>query len=223
MRLLLQQGWGMMALDSELLELGIGSGVILSPRVSTPEQSERHSGEIRDRGGAVLFDPQFYLPRTEHARILEFPYWDGLQFDTDTFDEHRAADFCRRVIDYERDVLEVDEIILPGSYTNAADERWRIWQASFAEAGSEHCPDRTLYSTLAVGPDVVKNRHQMDTLLAEALNYPVGGIYVLLRPPNDSFLIADEDYLYAVLDGLLSFREAGKRVIIGYANQQVLF
>src|SRR4029077_2419250 len=88
--------------------------------------------------------------------------------------------------------------------------------------GSEHCPDRTLYSTLAVGPDVVKNRHQMDTLLAEALNYPVGGIYVLLRPPNDSFLIADEDYLYAVLDGLLSFREAGKRVIIGYANQQVL-
>jgi len=222
MKLFLQQGWGMLALDAELLERRIASGVVLSPRISTPEQLERHSSEIRNLGGSVLFDPQFYVPRTEHARILQFPYWDGLSFDSDTFDDHSAADFCQRVIDYQRDVLDVDGVILPGAYTNAGDERWRIWQASFAEAGAEHCTDKPLYSTIAIGPDVVRNRHLMDSLIDEALNYPVGGFYVLLRPPNDSFLVADEDYLYAVLDGLLSLREAGKEVILGYANQQAL-
>lgn len=222
MSLLLQQGWGMMSLSAELLESGVGSGVILSPRVLRPEQATRHAVEVRERGAAVLFDPQFYVPRTQLERILEFPYWQGLQFDTEAFDEDSAAEFCKRVIDYERGVLNVTDVILPGTYTNTADERWRIWQARFAEAGAEYCPDARLYSTVAIGPDVVRSRYQFDAVLDEVIGYPVAGIYLLLRPPNDSFLVADEDYLYAALDGLLSIRGAGKDVIIGYANQQSL-
>lgn len=222
MRHLLQQGWGMMALNNEMLESGIGSGVILSPRVSTPEQVSRHAQDIRDRGGTVLFDPQFYIPRTSLARILEFPYWQGLTFDTETFDAEQSADFCRRVVDYQTQVLGVNEIILPGMYTNTADDRWKRWQASFADAGVERSKGRICYSTMAIGPDVVKNRDAFDAAIDEAINYPTAGIYVLLRPPADAFLITDEDYLYAILDAFLSLREAQKEVIVGYANQQAL-
>lgn len=222
MRLLLQQGWGMMGLDNELLEARIGAGVILSPRVCNPEQAEKHAAEVHARDGVVLFDPQFYVPRTEHARILEFPYWDGLQFDTNTFGEAQASDYCRRVIQFSRESLQVNEMILPGTYTNAVDDRWRDWQSFFAETGASACRDIPIYSTVAIGPDVVRNKQQFDSILDELINYPVHGAYFLLRPPNDSFLIPDESYLYSVLDGLLSISEAGKQVMIGYANQQAL-
>jgi hypothetical protein len=222
MRFLLQQGWGMMALNEELVGGGVGSGVILSPRVCSPDQITRHARTVRELQGAVLFDPQFYIPRTAHERILEFPYWQGLDFDTNTFEEGQAAEFCRRVIDYQRDVLALQEILLPGAYTNTADERWRSWQATFAEVASQYSSDTKLYSTVAIGPDVVKSSAQFDTMLDELVNYPVAGVYFVLRPPTSSFLIADEDYIYALLDGLLSVRLAGKDLIIGYANQQAL-
>jgi len=222
MRLLLQQGWGMMAMDNELIEARIAAGVILSPRSATPLQATNHAEEVRSLGGAVLFDPQFYIPRTEHPRILEYPYWNGLQFDTDAFSQGQAADFCRRVIDYARGTLHADEIILPGTFTNAGDDRWRDWQAFFAQAGTEYCPDIPLYSTIAIGPDVVRSRQCFDSILDEAVHSSVYGVYLLLRPPNDSYLIADENYLYAILDGLVSLSEAGKKVIIGYANQQAI-
>jgi hypothetical protein len=211
----------MMALNNEFLEAGFTSGIILSPRVLTPQQAENHAQEIRNKGGSVLFDPQFYVPRTAHERILEFPYWQGLGFDTDTFDGQNAGDFCRRVIDYERQLVD-NEIILPGAYTNTGDERWRSWQATFADVGATHCPDLTRYSTLAIGPDVVKNRQVFDMVLDEAVNFPVAGFYVLLKPPQGQFLVSDEDYLYAALDGLLSLREAEKQIIVGYANHQAI-
>lgn len=77
MRFLLQQGWGMMTLSNELLQAGVGSGIILSPRVSDPEQLARHADAVRQLGKQVLFDPQFYVPRTSHERIRQFPYWKG--------------------------------------------------------------------------------------------------------------------------------------------------
>ncbi len=226
MKLFLQQGWGMLALDAELLERRIASGVVLSPRISTPEQLERHSGEIRNLGGSVLFDPQFYVPRTEHARILQFPVlgWARALTATLTID-HSAADFCQRVIDYQRDVLDVDGVILPGAYTNAGDERWRIWQASFAEAGAEHCTDKPLYSTIAIGPDVVRNRHLMDSLIDETLNYPVGGFCTFfLGRLNDSLSSCRRgliSYAAARWSGLARVRR-GREVILNYANQQAL-
>lgn len=222
MRFLLQQGWGMMSLDNELIEGGVGSGVILSPRVSSPEQLARHAQEIRTRGGKILFDPQFYVPRTGHERILQFPYWAGLSYDTGTFDEAAAGEFCSRVIDYQVRILQVDELILPGTYTNTADERWRDCQARFAEEGARQRGDSPVYSTIAVGPDVVRNRSILDSVVDETINFPVDGVYVLTLHPGDSFLAADEDYLYALLDAFLSIRESHKEVLMGYANQQAL-
>ncbi len=221
MKFLLQQGWGMLALNAELLGKRVGSGVILSPRVLEPPRLKEHAEEVRAAGGSVLFDPQFYAPRTGHQRIFLYPYWEGLSYDTDTFDDPTAREVCKRVVDFQVSELGVDEIIAPGMYTNAADDHWRECQSRFAEVAASVGAGRPTYSTLAIGPDVVRNRERFDPVIDEALNYPTSGVYVLLKLPS-SFLVSDEVYLYAVLDAFLSFREAGKEVLVGYANQQAL-
>jgi len=68
----------------------------------------------------------------------------------------------------------------------------------------------------------VKNRQVFDVVLDEAVNFSVSGFYVLHKPPQDQFLVSDDDYLYAVLDELLSLRAAEKQIIVGYANHQAI-
>jgi hypothetical protein len=204
-------------LDREFVGKRTGTGVILSPRALKKDQLERHAGEIRAAGGAVLFDPQFYQPRTDHQKILSFPYWEDLDFSTSEFD---PADFCRRVIDYQRDVVGVDELILPGRYANAATGEWRDMQAGFAECARGL--DRPVYATLAVGSDLVNNGEAFDAVLDDVLSYPVDGIYLLACRPRNQFYAQDKLFLYALLDGCLSLVRSGKRIIVGYANQQFL-
>src|SRR4051794_17945669 len=114
MRFYLQMGHGMMGMNRALLRQfagGLDSGVILWPRTLNREQVERHAREVRDEGAAVLFDTCFYVPTTERARILDFPYWDGVSFDTEAFTGAQGADFCRRVVEYQVGTLDVTEVL----------------------------------------------------------------------------------------------------------------
>lgn len=222
MLFLLQQGHGMMDLDKEFITDHPQSGVILSPRICTQDQIERHAGEVIELGGELLFDPQFYEPRTNLDRLLTFPYWDGLDFDSADFTVNSAARFCERVISFQVENLNVTKVIIPGRFTNSADTAWRELQGTFAESAAALNVNRHIYSTVAVGADVVTSGELFDNILDETVSYPVNGVYIVVRPPKDSFLIDNDLFLYALLDGLLSISLSGKDVILGYANQQSL-
>jgi hypothetical protein len=222
MLFLLQQGHGMMELDKDFLADHGQSGVILSPRVYNQGQVERHSEEILALGGQLLFDPQFYEPRTNIERIVNYPYWHGLDFDSSDFIIHSAQAFCERVINYQIESLDVSKVIIPGRYTNSADGYWRDLQSKFSEVANTLNTGRQLYSTVAIGPDVVLSGELFDTVIDEIILYPVNGIYLVFRPPLDSFLIENDLFLYSLLDGLLSIAVSGKDIILGYSNQQNL-
>src|SRR4051794_33665598 len=121
MKFFLQQGHGMMDLNKYLVGSHRDTGVILSPRSLKKQQLERHAREIKAIGGTVLFDPQFYEPRTNHPNILSYEYWGDGQFSTHDFDVNA---FCTRVVSYQVDILKVDAVIIPGRFTNNADESW---------------------------------------------------------------------------------------------------
>jgi hypothetical protein len=222
MLFLLQQGHGMLDLDKDFITDHPQSGVILSPRICSQEQVERHAGEVLDLGGELLFDPQFYEPRTNLDRLLTFPYWDGLDFDSADFIINSAGRFCERVINYQVENLNVTKVIIPGRFTNSADTAWRELQGTFAESAAALAVDRHLYSTVAIGSDVIMSGELFDNILDEIVSYPVNGIYIVVRPSKDSFLVDNDLFLYALLDGLLSISLSGKDVILGYANQQSL-
>ena len=212
----------MLALDLEMTTEHPGIGVIMSPRNYTRTQIEQHARALHSIKAPVLFDPQFYQPRTERENILNYPYWEGLTFGTVDFASTGAATLCKKVIEYQVGVLDVDEVILPGRYTNALTEEWLETQHVFAQTSAGMSLDRPVYATLALGPDIVSNREVFDKLLNEVVTYAVDGLYVILRRPNDGFLVTDDVYLYNLLDGFLSLNLSGKKVILGYANQQSL-
>lgn len=214
----------MMDLDLEYVQKNPGTGVVLAPRsCSSREQLEAHAKKLRLLKSPVLFDPQFYNPRTERDNIINYPYWkDPTSFATKAFARDGAKELCKGVIDYQCETLDVESIILPGRYTNTATEEWREMQRIFADAASELKTGRPVFSTLALGPDVVGEPELLDRVLNEAVLFPVDGIYIVLAPPKKAFLVTDDGWLYNALDGLLSLASAGKTVIVGYANQQSL-
>lgn len=222
MEFLLQQGWGMFQLDTEFIRANFASGVILSPRVYTREQIERHAQEIRKLDAGVMFDPQFYDPHTSREKLLSFPYWDGLDFETSTFDGARASTFCERVLQYQRETLHVTEVLIPGRYANAVTEEWLAMHYEFAESAARLDLGVPIYSTLALGPDIIANQESLDNVLDEVTGYPVDGVYLVFRIPQDRFFIRDEGVMYNLLGGVLSMRLNGKDVIMGYSNQQSL-
>jgi hypothetical protein len=217
----LQQGHGMLSLNKEFVESNPNTGVILSPRNCTKEQIERHASELHERNAAVLFDPQFYQPRTERENILNYPYWNDLNFETVDFATRGAFELCKGVITYQVEQLNVSEVILPGRFSNVVSEEWLETQFAFADAANSMKIGKPVYSTVSVGPDVVRDRNAFDRLLNEIVSYPVDGIYFIVQSPRD-FLVNDELFLYNILDGLLSVRLSDKKILIGYANQQSL-
>ncbi len=222
MEFLLQQGWGMMELDKEFVEKDLASGVILSPRVYKIQQVENHSEELRDLGAQVLFDAQFYQPRTAREKLLGFPYWKNLKFKTSTFDEKTASSFCQSCIEYQVERLKVSKILIPGRYSNSIDDNWLETHGNFAETARSLKAGIPIYSTVALGPDVILNEELFNSALDEITAYHVDGIYFVFRHPADSFLLQDENILYNLLNGLLSIRLSGKDLILGYSNQQSL-
>ncbi len=212
----------MMSLNREFVSSFPETGVILSPRPCTPQQMVRHAEELHELDAFVLFDPQFYQPRTLHGNIVQYPYWPRVTFNTQTFRTDDAQELCRRVVEYQVGTLNVDAIIAPGRYTNTLTEGWLELQAIFAQTAYEMRAGLPVYSTLAIGPDVVLNTDGFNTLLDELVAYPVNGVYVVLYHPNGRFMVNSEEYIYNLLDGFLSIALAGKDIILGYSNQQCL-
>ncbi len=225
MRFLLQMGHGMMNMNLELLgNFGDGedSGVIAWARTLTPEQAERHSEEVRQMGGSILFDSCFYMPHTSREKILSFPYWRGIDFGTADFAGGAGADFCRNVIDYQVNTLHVTKVLLPGRYADVRNEEWLEMHALFAETARSMDLDVPVYSTIALGPDVIRDLPSFEGILNEIVTYPVDGLYFLYRPPDSQYLTNDDLFLANLLTGFLSISLAGKEIILGYANQQAL-
>lgn len=219
MRFLLQQGSRMLNLIEEFIDNHDKSGVILSPRACERDTMERYVERFRKNNAIILFDPQFYDPRTDIDKILSFPYWERYDFQTNTFN---LIDFCHKVIEYQINHLNVNSVIIPGRYTNTVSDSWLEMQYKFAETASTVVSDKDIFSTLALGADAILNREGFDTVIDELINFPIQGVYFVFEHPDNRFLIDNEDFIYAILDATLSINLSGKSVIIGYSNQQSL-
>lgn len=221
----LQQGYGMMGLNEEFADKIEDIGFILSPR-SLQRQTHidkimEHGNKLRKKNKKILFDPQFYEPKTNLSKILKFPYFEGLDYSTLAFDKFTAQLFSQNAIKYQDKGLNVDEYIIPGMYANSVTEDWLEAQENMMDGALNYPNRKFTYQTLALGPDVVNNQKEFSDLINRCTQYPVDGYYIVLKSP-DNFLMQDQNYLYDILDALISLNLAGKKIIMGYGNQQSL-
>lgn len=225
MSILIQQGYGMMQMNNDLAKEISDLGVILSPRALNKNQSidrlKIHADELRSKGVKILFDPQFYVPRTNLDKLLKFPYFDNVgDYNTVYFKSHDSKRFIENVINYQLDFINVDEVIIPNIYSNSLDTGWHDLTKMFAEE-SVQLTEKTKYLTISIGTDVVKNKMEFDYLISCLSQYEVEGYYFVIKPPSGNF-VSDDQYLYNLLDAFISLNLAGKKVILGYTNQQAL-
>lgn len=223
MELYLQFGYGMMDHCRVLIEQWGGGTVILSPRDLNDNQLNKLSKSVRKLNGQVLLDPQFYLPHSDHTRLQGHAYFPN-NYQTNFFwtSGQQLSDLLNALVELNND-LQTKDFILPGLFADAVDDDWLIRQkAIFEEAERIGIENDHLYATVALSGDAARTNTQIHRILDAARDWRVTGIYLVCEHPNGEYLVSDPSWLSNVLDLVAGFRLQGKKVILGYCNQQML-
>jgi hypothetical protein len=223
MELYLQFGYGMMDHCRTLVRSWGGGGVILSPRDLEPMQLSKIADDVCRQGGRVFLDPQFYLPYSDHERLRSHDYWPNL-YESGGF-WAGAGDLTRQLtalIDLNRG-LSCSSLILPGLFATVVDDDWLARQSAvFDEAQRLGLSSGQMIATVALSGEAMLNEEQIHRILDAANAWNMDSIYLVCEHPRGEYLVADPTWLANVLDLAAGFRLTGKRVIIGYCNQQML-
>jgi hypothetical protein len=222
MELYLQFGYGMMEHCRHLISNWGGGTVVLSPRDLNDRQLRSLASEITGiDGGAVLLDPQFYLPHADHERLCSHDYWPT-NYETGAFFQGSALrELLRKLLDLNQ-TLGVREIILPGLLATAVDDAWLETERTVLEVGRELAGDLPVVSTIALDADTARNQDHIASLLEATARWKSEAFYVVCEHPKGDYLVQDPNWLANVLDLAAGLRLAGARVILGYSNHQML-
>lgn len=223
MDLYLQFGWGMMGHSRELIDEWDGGCVILSPRDLEPDQLTRLSDDVRELGGEVVLDPQFYLPDATHHRLRAHDYWPD-EYASDTFwDEEGDYRTLMAEIHGLNRHLGTAAAILPGIHTEQLDGEWYERQVLLQEAAQDLFDEEdTLLATISLTADPLHDGDAINELLEQSEDWPVDGFYLLGEHPPNQYLVSDPVWLYHLLDLVAGWRLRDKEVVIGYCNQQMI-
>lgn len=221
MELMLQYGYGMLSLSEELIQDWGGGTVIMSPRDMSISQMETLSNSIINIGGKVLIDPQFYLPRSEHERLNSHSYWPT-QYNTGLFDSNAIRTFINALnVDYNSN-LNSSIFIAPGIYSSEIDLTWFDYHNQLIQITLDVVDDKPIYATVCLSSDIVMSEYQVHTLLEYLESFNVSGIYLIPEPHQNRYLVDNPIWLLNLLDLCAGVKLQGKKVIVGYSNQQML-
>lgn len=222
MEFYLQFGHGMMEHSRHLIGEWGGGTVILSPRDLDGGQLERLARDINGLdGGRVLLDPQFYVPRSDHHRLTAHDYWPADYDTTAFFSGAQATALLDRLYRLNQDLGTV-AFILPGLMASRINDDWLAVQNQIVGGALTRDYDLPLYATVALSADALRDEHGIQEVLEAFEQLDVAGVYVLAEHPDGAYLVSDPIWLGGVLELCAGLRLAGKEVVAGYANHQLL-
>lgn len=199
-----------------------GGKVILSPRDLNDKQLRTLSIELLRSGGAVLVDPQFYLPHEEHSRLSTHQYWPDDYESSEFWSGSGIKRLLTQVLDLNKN-LGCRTFLLPGLYANIVDDDW-LWRQEVVikEARSLNGGHFKLFSTVALSEEATRDSDQIDTILDAANTWEVDGVYLVCEHPRGDYLVGDPIWLANVLDLTAGLRLQRKQVVLGYCHHQML-
>lgn len=223
MELHLQFGFGMMDHSRNLISSWNGGTVVLSPRDLNERQLQSLASEVTGMpGGSVLFDPQFYLPHSDHDRLCSHDYWPEDFASGSFFMGPAMRELVESVVNLNSQ-LGTQAIVLPGMLANPVDDLWIAHHESFLSTAREIAGDsKPIYATLALSADSVRDRRQLTALLDAVVRWKADGFYIVCEHPDGEYLVRNAIWLAHVLDLTAGLRLAGARVVLGYCNHQML-
>jgi hypothetical protein len=194
--------------------------VILSPRDMELDQMKKLSKEIRKSNGEVVLDPQFYIPRADHYRLISHSFWPS-QYDSALFNRSDVNLMLTNLKHDYNDVLETKFFILPGLFTDIVNDDWFNFQSILLEEAKKIEKQKDIYITLCLSKELMNNESDLHDLLEYLEDMDYEGCY-LVPEPSTSYLIQDPAWLLNLLDLTAGLKLKKKKVIVGYSNHQHL-
>lgn len=220
MQMYLQFGYGMMTHCKELIKQWGDGTVILSPRDLTADQIVHFSADVIKAGGNVCLDPQFYDPRANHHRLTNHNFWPE-SYETTSFLD-KGIDQLLNALKAINSSAHTNFYILPGLFYEHGKDEWLLAQDIFIRKGVRTFDDKEIFATIALSSEVVKDEAKLEQILSTAETWPVDGYYVVPEHPSSQYLVEDPIWLSNLLTFVAGLKLLEKKVIIGYANHQLL-
>ncbi len=221
----LQMGHNSHTIARDFCETRDCAGVILSPSDGTPSNLEEWAAEASGHGRKVLFDPQFYLPRTQREKLQKHPYFEaigGSGFDTQTFQDNLES-FVHDTVAYQAS-LSVDAMIAPSrlleTLSKSAVDTWRSLAEAFVEEARSERPDCPILISVPVDAQPLADKGQRERLLNHATSIDAHGFYVSVRHPLDvAYPLRGTSYVMSYLDLVHNLARNEYRVLCGHTHQ----
>jgi len=198
-----------------------GGTVILSPRDLSERQLLRLAGEVKQvDNGEVIVDPQFYLPHADHERLVAHKYWPQ-NYETGVFwTSARLEEMLEQLLNLNMEI-GASAVVLPGLLAQDINQEWLFIQEAIIEKANELIEGEKII-TLALSADSLRSQDNVSELIEAAEEWPANGYYLVLEHPRGQYLVDDPNWLASVLDLVASLKLRGRKVILGYCNQQML-
>lgn len=209
----------------DVLQRGYADGAILSPADYSKGDNEDIANIIHRYDGTVLFDPQFYIPRSDRPKFAHYDYYQefgGDDFDTVAVGSENEA-LCRELFDLQDD-LEVDAYIAPArildTFSDQKIEEWVERTAMFLHIAEEEGRDIPVFASLPVDQQPLTDKSQRSKLLNNATRLDPDGFYVSTEFDTDNrYPLTGPSNVYSALDLLNSLKQNHYEVVVGHTHQ----
>lgn len=221
MDLYIQFGFGMMKMSKNLIQKWGGGSVILSPRDMDYAQMTKFSSEIGKHNGKVVIDPQFYLPRANHDRLVAHSFWPN-DYQTAWLNKEEINKMLLILKNEYNDPMESSLFILPSLLTSEVSDDWFNINSLIINESIKSNIHENIFGTLCLSEHVMLSEEQIHQILEYTELWNLDGYYIVPQPPKKSYLVDNPIWLINLLDLTTGLKQRGKQVIVGYANHQML-
>ncbi len=221
MDLYLQFGHGMMSMSEELLD-SWGTGiVILSPRDLTLTQMTGYATRIASKGGRVVVDPQFFIPRSDHDRLTSHSFWPS-NYQTALFSRSEIVQMLTILRDDYNTPLNSDFFILPGLMSSLINDDWYAYNNILIEEAQKLITDKDIYIAICISKEAASDEDSIHQIIEYLDTWDIAGCYIIAEPTTNEYLVSDPNWMVNLLDLTTGIKHQHKKVIVGYTNHQML-
>lgn len=221
MELHIQYGYGMSPLCKDLIRKWGKGMIILSPRDQDHDKMIEFTKVINDLNGDVVFDPQFYVPQADHARLTNHSFWPS-DYDSSLFDRTSINKMLTVLKVNYNDILDTQFFILPGRIISIVNDDWFNHISMLIEEARKIETSKDIYLTLCISKEIMSSENDLHNLLEYLEELDFDGCYLVTEPAGNLYFVQDPIWILNLMDFITGLKIIKKKVILGYSNHQHL-
>ena len=203
-----------------------GDGIILSPVHLQKERLQQIEYEIK---ACSLFDPQFYVPDSQKAKLQSYDFFPETLmegFSTNDY-ESQAYEAAEKCLEFQVQ-NNFESLIIPGRYFSelASDyvrQQNGLFVEPFLHAYRRNGTIKKLFLTVPMTSAMLLDNDYRISILDWATSYPeIYGAYLLIFFDEASKQIQNFDKLMAYIEFIGELKDADLEIICGYCNTEGL-